>query len=129
MLHVTAGTVTAPTFGGTLVEDLVGSFYEFFYAMSPMNGPTPPYNDTPLFALRNGHLRPTADCRRGRAGRTRRGRGGAGGAPREASRGLAEAAFTGIISAKYMPPYVAEFQFSYNKRENVRIFGAAIARC
>jgi transposase-like protein len=33
------------------------------------------------------------------------------------------------VSAKYMPLYVAEFQFRYNNRENVDIFGAAIARC
>jgi hypothetical protein len=30
------------------------------------------------------------------------------------------------ISAKYMPLYVAEFQFRYNNRENADIFGAAI---
>jgi transposase-like protein len=33
------------------------------------------------------------------------------------------------VSAKYMPLYVAEFQFRDNNRENVDIFGAAIARC
>jgi transposase-like protein len=33
------------------------------------------------------------------------------------------------VSRKYMPLYVAEFQFRYNNRENVDIFGAAIARC
>ena len=33
------------------------------------------------------------------------------------------------VSAKYMPLYVAEFQFRYNNRENVDIFGAAVARC
>ena len=33
------------------------------------------------------------------------------------------------VSAKYMPLYVAEFQFRYNNRENTDIFGAAIARC
>jgi transposase-like protein/IS1 family transposase len=33
------------------------------------------------------------------------------------------------VSAKYMPLYVAEFQFRYNNRQNPDIFGAAIARC
>jgi transposase-like protein len=33
------------------------------------------------------------------------------------------------VSAKYMPLYVAEFEFRYNNRENADIFGAAIARC
>jgi transposase-like protein len=33
------------------------------------------------------------------------------------------------VSRKYMPLYVAEFQFRYNNRDNVDIFGAAIARC
>jgi transposase-like protein len=33
------------------------------------------------------------------------------------------------VSRKYMPLYVAEFQFRYNNRENPDIFGAAIARC
>lgn len=33
------------------------------------------------------------------------------------------------VSAKYMPLYVAEFQFRYNNRDNPDIFGAAIARC
>jgi hypothetical protein len=33
------------------------------------------------------------------------------------------------VSAKHMPLYVAEFQFRYNNRENVDIFGAAVARC
>jgi hypothetical protein len=33
------------------------------------------------------------------------------------------------ISAKYMPLYVAEFQFRYNNRENADIFRAAIAGC
>src|SRR5260221_6613411 len=33
------------------------------------------------------------------------------------------------MSAKYMPLYVAEFQFRYNNRENADIFGAAIAGC
>jgi hypothetical protein len=33
------------------------------------------------------------------------------------------------VSAKYMPLYVAEFQFRYNNRHNPDIFGAAIAGC
>ena len=33
------------------------------------------------------------------------------------------------ISAKYMPLYVAEFQFRYNNRGNPDIFGTAIAGC
>ncbi len=33
------------------------------------------------------------------------------------------------VSAKYMPLYVAEFEFRYNNRENPDIFDAAIARC
>jgi transposase-like protein len=33
------------------------------------------------------------------------------------------------VSRKYMPLYVAEFQFRYNNRENADIFGAAIAGC
>ena len=33
------------------------------------------------------------------------------------------------VSAKYMPLYVAEFQFRYNNRENPDIFGVAVARC
>jgi transposase-like protein len=33
------------------------------------------------------------------------------------------------VSRKYMPLYVAEFQFRYNNRENVDIFGKAIAGC
>jgi transposase-like protein len=33
------------------------------------------------------------------------------------------------VSRKYMPLYVAEFQFRYNNRENVDIFGTAIAGC
>jgi hypothetical protein len=33
------------------------------------------------------------------------------------------------VSRKYLPLYVAEFQFRYNNRENPDIFGAAIAGC
>lgn len=33
------------------------------------------------------------------------------------------------VSAKYLPLYVAEFQFRYNNRRNPDIFGAAIAGC
>jgi transposase-like protein len=33
------------------------------------------------------------------------------------------------MSAKYMPLYVAEFQFRYNNRENADIFGTAISGC
>ena len=33
------------------------------------------------------------------------------------------------VSKKYLPLYVAEFQFRYNNRENADIFGAAIAGC
>jgi transposase-like protein len=33
------------------------------------------------------------------------------------------------VSAKYLPLYVAEFQFRYNNRNNADIFGAAIAGC
>jgi len=33
------------------------------------------------------------------------------------------------VSRKYMPLYVAEFQFRYNNRNNPDIFGAAVARC
>ena len=33
------------------------------------------------------------------------------------------------MSRKYMPLYVAEFQFRYNNRENVDIFGTAIRGC
>ena len=33
------------------------------------------------------------------------------------------------VSAKYMPLYVAEFQFRYNNRHNPDIFGEAIAGC
>ena len=32
------------------------------------------------------------------------------------------------VSRKYLPPYVAEFQFRYNNRMNADIFGAAVAR-
>jgi hypothetical protein len=34
-----------------------------------------------------------------------------------------------IMSAKYMPLYVAEFQFRYNNRENGDIFGTTISGC
>jgi hypothetical protein len=33
------------------------------------------------------------------------------------------------VSAKYLPLYVAEFEFRYNNRKNQDIFGAAVARC
>jgi ISXO2-like transposase domain len=33
------------------------------------------------------------------------------------------------MSRKYMPLYVAEFQFLYNTRENADIFGTAIGGC
>jgi transposase-like protein len=33
------------------------------------------------------------------------------------------------VSAKYLPLYIAEFQFRYNNRENDDIFGAAIRGC
>ena len=33
------------------------------------------------------------------------------------------------MSRKYMPLYVAEFQFRYNNRENADIFGTAIRGC
>jgi len=33
------------------------------------------------------------------------------------------------VSAKYLPLYVAEFEFRYNNRNNPDIFGGAIARC
>lgn len=33
------------------------------------------------------------------------------------------------VSAKYLPLYVAEFEFRYNNRTNDDIFGAAIAKC
>ena len=33
------------------------------------------------------------------------------------------------VSRKYLPLYVAEFEFRYNNRKNADIFGAAIAGC
>ena len=33
------------------------------------------------------------------------------------------------VSRKYLPLYVAEFQFRYNNRQNADIFGTAIAGC
>jgi hypothetical protein len=33
------------------------------------------------------------------------------------------------VSAKYLPPYVAEFQFRYNNRANPDIFDAALRCC
>ena len=33
------------------------------------------------------------------------------------------------VSAKYLPLYVAEFQFRYNNRENADIFGAVVKGC
>jgi transposase-like protein len=33
------------------------------------------------------------------------------------------------VSRKYLPLYVAEFQFRYNNRSNPDIFGTAISRC
>lgn len=33
------------------------------------------------------------------------------------------------VSVKYLPLYVAEFEFRYNNRDNDDIFGAAIAKC
>jgi ISXO2-like transposase domain len=33
------------------------------------------------------------------------------------------------MSAKYMPLYVAEFQFRYNNGDNADIFGTAISEC
>lgn len=33
------------------------------------------------------------------------------------------------VSAKYLPLYVAQFEFRYNNRNNRDIFGAAVARC
>jgi hypothetical protein len=33
------------------------------------------------------------------------------------------------VSRKYLPLYVAEFQFRYNNRLNADIFGEAIRRC
>ena len=33
------------------------------------------------------------------------------------------------VSRKYLPLYIAEFQFRYNNRENPDIFGEAIKGC
>lgn len=33
------------------------------------------------------------------------------------------------VGRKYLPLYVAEFQFRYNNRQNPDIFGPAVARC
>ena len=33
------------------------------------------------------------------------------------------------VSAKYLPLYVAEFEFRYNNRKNADIFGAAVGTC
>jgi hypothetical protein len=33
------------------------------------------------------------------------------------------------VGAKYLPLYMAEFQFRYNQRETPDMFGMAIARC
>jgi hypothetical protein len=33
------------------------------------------------------------------------------------------------VSAKYLPLYVAEFEFRYNNRSNPDIFGAALKAC
>jgi ISXO2-like transposase domain len=33
------------------------------------------------------------------------------------------------VSKKYLPLYIAEFQFRYNNRNNEDIFGSAIAGC
>ena len=33
------------------------------------------------------------------------------------------------VSRKYLPLYVAEFEWRYNNRNNPDIFGSAIARC
>ena len=33
------------------------------------------------------------------------------------------------VSRKYLPLYVAEFQFRYNNRENPNIFGEAMRGC
>jgi len=33
------------------------------------------------------------------------------------------------VSKKYLPLYVAEFQFRYNNRQNADIFGTAISGC
>jgi hypothetical protein len=42
-------------------------------------------------------------------------------------RGMAETYHK--VSRKYLPLYVAEFQFQYNNRLNADIFGAAIKEC
>jgi hypothetical protein len=33
------------------------------------------------------------------------------------------------VSSRYLPLYVAEFEFRYNNRENDDIFGTAISQC
>jgi hypothetical protein len=33
------------------------------------------------------------------------------------------------VSAKYLPLYVAEFEWRYNNRDNPEIFTSAVARC
>jgi hypothetical protein len=33
------------------------------------------------------------------------------------------------VSRKYLPLYVAEFEWRYNNRDNEDIFGTAIAHC
>ncbi|WP_439543829.1 IS1595 family transposase [Hyphomicrobium sp.] len=33
------------------------------------------------------------------------------------------------VSKKYLPLYIAEFEFRYNNRQNPDIFGQAVARC
>jgi hypothetical protein len=55
--------------------------------------------------------------------------------PHQHNRGLLVAVKRGImgsfhkVSRKCLPLYVAEFQFRYNNRDNVDIFGTAIAGC